>query len=228
VTAPLIVAIDGPAGVGKTTVSKLVARELNLPHIDTGAMYRAIGLAAKRRGIDTRDEAALEKLAEKTKIEFLPGEPARVLLDGEDVTSLIDRPRSAWPQAMSRRSPAFVACWSGFSRSSAGATEACSRGEISEPKSFRDTAQVLLTATPQVRANRRYKELQSKGISVPFETVLTEAITRDVQDSTRAESPLTIDDTYTVIDTSALTIPQVVDKIVKRVLGFLDAISRHR
>ncbi len=88
----MIVAIDGPSGVGKTTVSKLVARELNLPHIDTGAMYRAIGLAAKRRGIDARDEAALETLAEQTRIDFVPGDPPRVLLDGEDVTSLIRTP----------------------------------------------------------------------------------------------------------------------------------------
>ena len=89
---PRIVAIDGPSGVGKSTTSRLVARELNLPHIDTGSMYRAIGLAAKRRGIDTHDADHLEKLAEASKIDFIPGEKPRVLLDDEDITSLIRTP----------------------------------------------------------------------------------------------------------------------------------------
>src|SRR6185437_7910295 len=87
-----IIAIDGPSGVGKTTTSKLVARALNLPHIDTGAMYRALALAAKRAGIDTRDAAALETLASNARIEFIPGDPPRVFLVGEDVTSLIRTP----------------------------------------------------------------------------------------------------------------------------------------
>src|SRR5207249_2495619 len=91
-TNPLIVAIDGPSGVGKTTTSKLVARALNLPHIDTGAMYRAVALAAKRAGIGTRDAAALEELASNVRIEFIPGDPPRVLLDGEDVTALLRTP----------------------------------------------------------------------------------------------------------------------------------------
>src|SRR2546422_9793293 len=88
-TNPLIVAIDGPSGVGKTTTSKLVARALNLPHIDTGAMYRAVALAASRAGVDTRDAEALERLAANVRIEFIPGDPPRVLLDGEDVTALL-------------------------------------------------------------------------------------------------------------------------------------------
>ncbi|HXG58281.1 MAG TPA: (d)CMP kinase, partial [Thermoanaerobaculia bacterium] len=89
---PLIVAIDGPAGVGKSTTSRLVARALGIPHIDTGAMYRAIALAALRAGIDTGDQAALERLASRVRIEFVPDDPPRVLLDGEDVTALIRTP----------------------------------------------------------------------------------------------------------------------------------------
>ncbi|HEY0372169.1 MAG TPA: (d)CMP kinase, partial [Thermoanaerobaculia bacterium] len=89
---PLIVAIDGPSGVGKSTTSKLVARALDIPHIDTGAMYRTIGLAAVRGNIDLHDGDALEQLASSTAIEFVPGEPPRVLLEGEDVTHLIRTP----------------------------------------------------------------------------------------------------------------------------------------
>src|SRR5438270_13455522 len=87
-----IIAIDGPSGVGKTTTSRLVARELGIPHIDTGAMYRALALAATREGIGTRDEAKLEELASRTRIDFIPGEQARVLRNGEDVTSIIRTP----------------------------------------------------------------------------------------------------------------------------------------
>src|SRR5262249_25617214 len=78
--APMIVAIYGPSGVGKPTTSKLVARALNLPHIDTGAMYRAVALAATRAGISTRDAEALERLASEARIEFIPGQKPRVLL----------------------------------------------------------------------------------------------------------------------------------------------------
>ncbi|HEX9492492.1 MAG TPA: (d)CMP kinase, partial [Thermoanaerobaculia bacterium] len=91
-TAPLIVAIDGPSGVGKSTTSRRVARALNIPHIDTGAMYRAIGLASLREGIDPHDEAALAELAAKSRIEFVPGERGRLLLNGEDVSEQIRSP----------------------------------------------------------------------------------------------------------------------------------------
>ncbi|HEY3057281.1 MAG TPA: (d)CMP kinase [Thermoanaerobaculia bacterium] len=214
-TKPLIVAIDGPSGVGKTTTSKLVARALNIPHIDTGAMYRAIGLAAMRRGIDTRDETALEKLAEQTRIDFVPGDPARVLLDGDDVTSLIRTPEISMAASDVSAVPGvrrvLVELQQDLGRRNGGVLE----GRDIGTKVFPETPhKFFLTAKPQVRADRRYRELQGK---VPYETVLAEAMARDEQDSTRVESPLTFDESYTVIDTSTLTIPQVVDEIVRRV-----------
>src|ERR1051325_8039244 len=87
-----IVAIDVRCSVGMTTTSKLVARGLGIPQIDIGAMYRTVAMNAKRAGIGTRDAEALEKLAAGARIEFVPGDPPRVLLDGEDVTSLIRTP----------------------------------------------------------------------------------------------------------------------------------------
>jgi cytidylate kinase len=218
VTTPLIVAIDGPSGVGKSTTSRLVARELNIPHIDTGSMYRAIGLAAKRRGIDTHDAERLEKLAEASQIDFVPGERPHVLLDGEDITTLIRTPEISMAASDVSSVPAvrrvLVRHQQELGRRKGGVLE----GRDIGTKVFPETPyKFFLTATPRVRAERRFRELQVKGSTVSFESVLQATTARDEQDSTRADSPLTYDETYTVIDTSALTIPQVVERIVRRV-----------
>ncbi len=215
---PLIVAIDGPSGVGKSTTSKLVARTLNIPHIDTGAMYRAIGLAAMRRGIGTRDESALEQLAQEINIEFIPGEVARVLLDGDDVTSLIRTPEISMAASNVSAVPAvrrvLVNLQQQLGRKNGGVLE----GRDIGTKVFPETPhKFFLTARPEVRAERRYRELLAKGESADFATVLSDTITRDEQDSTRSDSPLTFDDSYTKVDTSDLTIAEVVSAIVETV-----------
>ena len=215
---PLIVAIDGPSGVGKSTTSKLVARALNIPHIDTGAMYRAIGLAALRRGIGTRDEAALEQLAQQINIEFIPGEVARVLLDGDDVTSLIRTPEISMAASNVSAVPAvrrvLVKLQQQLGRKNGGVLE----GRDIGTKVFPETPhKFFLTARPEVRAERRYRELLAKGESADFATVLSDTITRDEQDSTRSDSPLTFDESYTKVDTSDLTIGEVVAAIVNTV-----------
>lgn len=214
----LIVAIDGPAGVGKSTTSKRVARALNLPHIDTGAMYRAIGLDALRRGIGTRDEAALEQLASHASIEFVPGDPPRVLLDGEDITDRIRTPEVSMAASDVSAVPAvrrvLVRMQQELGRRNGGVLE----GRDIGTKVFPETPhKFFLTARPEVRARRRHAEMLEKGQAVELETVLAESIRRDEQDSTRADSPLTFDASYTVIDTSDLTIDEVVDAIVKKV-----------
>jgi cytidylate kinase len=220
VTDSLIVAIDGPSGVGKTTASRLVARELNIPHIDTGAMYRAIGVAALREGISVQDAASLEALTKRTHIEFLPGERPRVLLDGEDVTGLIRTPEISMAASHVSAVPAvrraLVRLQQELGRQGGGVLE----GRDIGTKVFPETPhKFFLTATPKVRADRRYRELMAKGQNIPFETVLAEASQRDEQDSSRADSPLTYDETYTVIDTSELSIPDVVKWIVDEVRG---------
>ena len=216
--APLIVAIDGPSGVGKTTTSRLVARELQIPHIDTGAMYRAIAVAASREGIDFQDSDSLAKLTERTRIEFLPGERPRVMLNGEDVTHLIRTPEismgASHVSAVTAVRRALVRLQQDLGRRAGGVLE----GRDIGTKVFPETPhKFFLTATPRVRAERRYRELVAKGSTVPFETVLEEAMRRDDQDSSRADSPLRYDESYTVIDTSELTIPEVVSRIVEAV-----------
>ena len=219
---PRIVAIDGPSGVGKSTTSKLVARALGVPHIDTGAMYRAIGLAALRNGIDVQDAAALETLASEVDIAFVPGDPPRVLLGGEDITPLIRTPEISMAASHVSAVPAvrrvLVRLQQELGRKNGGVLE----GRDIGTKVFPETPhKFFLTARPEVRAQRRYDELVAKGETVDFAAVLADCIQRDEQDSTRADSPLTYDDTYHVVDTSDLTIPEVVERIVKAVRSYV-------
>jgi cytidylate kinase len=218
VTVPLIIAIDGPSGVGKTTTSRLAAAALGIPHIDTGAMYRAIGLAARRAGISTRDGEALESLANGVRIEFIPGDRGLVLLNGEDVSALIRTPEISMAASDVSAVPAvrrvLVRLQQELGRRDGGVLE----GRDIGTKVFPETPfKFFLTARPEVRAERRYRELTAKGQNVDFATVLAEAKARDAQDSTRADSPLTYDDSYEVIDTSDVTIDEVVGRIVESV-----------
>lgn len=213
-----IVAIDGPSGVGKSTTSKLVARALGIPHIDTGAMYRAIGLAAVRRNIDLHDADALEQLASQTHIAFVPGDPPRVLLEGEDITHLIRTPEISMAASHVSAAPGvrrvLVRLQQELGRRNGGVLE----GRDIGTKVFPETPhKFFLTARPEVRAQRRYDELLAKGQPADFGTVLAETVQRDQQDSTRADSPLMHDESYQIIDTSDHTIEEVVDAIVRGV-----------
>src|SRR5437899_1471851 len=165
----LIVAIDGPAGVGKSTTSRLVARALKIPHIDTGAMYRAIALAALREEIDPHDELALEGLAQRMRIDLVPGEPPRVLLNGEDVTTLIRTPEVSMAASDVSTVPAvrriLVRFQQDLGRRSGGVLE----GRDIGTRVFPETPhKFFLTARPEVRARRRFDELAGKGTSPDF------------------------------------------------------------
>ena len=217
---PLIVAIDGPSGVGKTTASRRVAAVLHLPHIDTGAMYRAIALAATRAGVALDDEPRLDALASAAAIEFTPGERPSVMLDGEDITGLIRTPEMSMAASHVSAVPAvrrvLVRLQQAMGRRKGGVLE----GRDIGTKVFPDTPhKFFLTARPEVRAQRRYRELLAKGTATDLQQVLAETIQRDTQDSTRADSPLSFDDTYTVIDTSDRSIEEVVEAIAGHVNG---------
>jgi CMP/dCMP kinase len=195
-----------------------VARALNIPHIDTGAMYRAVGLAAKRAGIGTRDAEELERLASNARIEFIPGDPPRVLLEGEDVTDLIRTPEISMAASDVSAVPAvrrvLVRLQQELGHRSGGVLEGRDIGTKVFPETLH---KFFLTARPEVRARRRTNELLAKGEAADYDSVLADCVARDQQDSTREDSPLTYDSSYTVVDTSDLTIPEVVERIVKAV-----------
>ncbi len=220
----MIVTMDGPAGSGKSTAARLLAEALGVAHLDTGATYRAVTLAALRCGVDLTDEAGLAKLAEDADIRFEPAEgPARVLLDGEDVSEDI---RSAAVSdnshyiaaapgvrkvlvALQRRMGADLA------RQTGGVVaEGRDQGSVVFPNA---DVKFYLDASPEVRARRRTDELLAAGEEATCEDVLDAIRTRDHRDSTRALDPMVTPAGAAVIDTTNMTPEQVAAELVRRV-----------
>lgn len=222
-TAPLVVAIDGPSGAGKSTVARALARRLGIPYIDTGAMYRAVGLAARDAGFDLpiASPQSVIAIADEGRVELEPSpQGVRVLWNGRDVSDAIREPQiSLYASAVSaipgvRRR--LVAEQQRLGREKGGVLE----GRDIGTKVFPDAPhKFFLTASPEVRARRRALELAEKGDPRPFSEVLGDMERRDRDDSTRADSPLTLDGRYVLIDTTARDIEAVVaemEELVRR------------
>jgi len=222
---PFIVAIDGPAGAGKSTASRLLASRLGFALVDTGAIYRTVALAATRLGLELDDDAALAALLPGVDIHFAPP-PAgaggqRVLLGTEDVSALIRTPAiSAGASRVSAR-PVVRAGLLGLQRRLATAPE--HRGAVLEGRDigtvvFPDAdAKFFVTASPEERARRRYAELLAKGDASTFEQVLADQRARDKADSEREIAPLRPAPDSLIIDTSGTPIDAVVDRLVREV-----------
>jgi cytidylate kinase len=198
-----VVAIDGPAGAGKSTVARAVADELGFTYLDTGAMYRAVALAATERGVPAASIAA------SLKIE--PGE--RVLLDGRDVTGEIRTPAVSEAASQVAADPAVRAAIASEQRRLLAAGDWVAEGrDIGTVVAPDAELKVFLTADAAERARRRAGEL---GVDVA--TVLAEQTIRDERDRTRAHSPLMPADGAVVIDTTEMTLHEVVEEIAARV-----------
>ncbi|HKD18235.1 MAG TPA: (d)CMP kinase [Thermoanaerobaculia bacterium] len=220
-TGPLIVAIDGPSGAGKSSAARALAARLGVPYIDTGAMYRAVGLAARERGValPIDDPETVAAIAEAARIELVPvPEGNRILLDGRDVSAAIREPAiSLYASAVSaipavRR--ALVAEQRRLGRERGGVME----GRDIGTRVFPDTPfKFFLTADTPVRAQRRTRELADRGTPQPYEDVLRDMEKRDRDDGSRADSPLTLDDRYVLIDSTGRPLPAVVEEIERRV-----------
>lgn len=214
-------AIDGPSGAGKSTVARALAARLGVPYIDTGAMYRAIGLAAQRRGVrlPIEDPAAVAAIAEASRIELAASpEGTRVFLDGEDVSTVIRKPEiSAYASAVSaipavRR--VLVVQQQRMGRERGGVME----GRDIGTKVFPETPfKFFLTADPAIRADRRARELAGRGTPQSYGEVLRDMQKRDADDSSRTDSPLTLDGRYQVVDSSGRPVEAVIDDIEQRV-----------
>jgi len=217
----VIVAIDGPSGVGKSTVAEAVAWRLNLPHLETGAMYRALGWEIHRREIDPEDQSRVERVAETLDLQLQERADGSVeiLLGGRELDAKIRLPEvseitsliSSYP-AVRRR---MVALQRRFARSRGAVMEGRDIGS----KVFPDTVhKFFLTAPLDVRVERRIRQLEEAGrTNLTLAAIKAEVAERDARDTQRQESPLTLDATYTIVDTAEGSADEVADLIVERV-----------
>ncbi len=209
------VAIDGPAGAGKSTISRKLAEKLGFIYVDTGALYRAIGLKFLRLGFDTELNCDIEKIISTTKIDikFVGGEQ-RVFLDEEDVSSLIRTPdASMMASAVSAKGPvrAFLLDKQRqLAKENNVIMDGRDIGTVVLPNA---EIKIFLTASPEVRAKRRYVELCEKGSKVEYQDVLDDMIKRDYNDSHREIAPLKPSEESVIVDTSELGFDESVDTL---------------
>lgn len=209
-----LIAIDGPSGVGKSTTAKRVAARLGWQYLDTGAMYRAAALAIHRAGIELTDQPALEEVLSSLELSlnegrtYLAGEDVSEAIRSQEVTLLVTpvsadaRVREVLVEQQRRLGASGRWVVDGRDIGTVVFTQACCK--------------VFLTASPEARAQRRHHELQAKGQSPDFEAVLADLQRRDLADSTRAASPLRKAEDAVELDSSAMSLDQVVDWIVAR------------
>ena len=211
------VAIDGPAAAGKSTVAKRVARELGALYLDTGAMYRAVGLYMLRHGVSLDDAEGIKKRAADARVDvkYVDG-TQRVLLCGEDVSQAIrENAVSAAASAVSAV-PAVRELLVARQREIASGASVVMDGRDIGTKVLPDApVKVFLTASAEVRARRRCDELRAKGQDVPYEQLLEEIKQRDHNDATRAASPMVRAEDAVLLDSSDMAVDDVVAAIVR-------------
>ena len=211
------IAIDGPAGAGKSTVARLVADKLGYLYIDTGAMYRTVGLYVIRKGLDTTKPEHVNSVLDEINLDVkLSNEGQRIFLNGEDVTNLIRTPEismaasnvSAVPEVREK----MVFMQRKLAESKSVIMDGRDIGTVVLPNA---TTKIFLNASIDVRTDRRYKELIRKGQNVTFDEVKADIIKRDNNDMSRATSPLKKADDAVEVDTTGKSLDEVVGEIIE-------------
>lgn len=214
---PTAVALDGPAGAGKSSIAKRAAKELGFIYVDTGALYRTIGLAASRAGVEPVDSPEVDALLEKITVELTFNDKGEqvVLLNGEDVSGEIRTPEASMTASKISAIPNVRAYLLDLQRDMAKTNDIIMDGRDIGTVVLPDAqVKIFLTASPEARAGRRYKELIEKGMSVKYEDILSDVIERDYNDTHRKTAPLKAAEDSVNVDTTELDFEQSVNAII--------------
>lgn len=213
------IAIDGPAGAGKSSVAKEIAARLGFIYVDTGALYRSIGVNALRNGVATNDADAVTSLLPCVNVElkYIDG-AQRVILNGEDVSEAIRLPEASMAASNVSAIPAVRTFLLDLQRDMAKKNNVIMDGRDIGTVILPDAQyKFFLTASAEVRAERRFKELKEKNITVDFNELLEEIKQRDYNDSHRATAPLKQADDAELVDSSNMTKDEVIEYIISRI-----------
>ena len=211
------IAIDGPAGAGKSTIARAVAKKLGFIYVDTGAMYRAMALHFLREGIDGHDQEKIAAECPKAKVSLGYDEEGnqQVFLNGENVSSLIREEQVGNMASVTSAVPQVRAALLDLQRNMAKTHNVIMDGRDIGTVVLPDAqVKIFLTASPEARAGRRYKELIEKGMDVNYEDILKDVIARDYNDSHRETAPLKPAEGCVTVDTTELDFEQSVAKII--------------
>jgi len=215
----LLITIDGPAGAGKSTLGRRLAQELGYLFLDTGAMYRAVGLWAKEAQIDPNDKETIEQLCERLDLRLKQGaQGVEVFLNGRNVTPFLRTPEIDRWSSVVAQIPG-VRSWLLRLQRSYGleggvVAEGRDMGSVVFPEA---DVKFFLTASPEERAKRRYNDLIAQGANVTYQQVLEELIKRDKQDQNRKIAPLVVPKGAIIIDTSSLDLREVLDLMLQKI-----------
>lgn len=210
------VAIDGPAGAGKSTIARTAANTLGYIYVDTGALYRAVGVYSLRAGSDTKDAQAVKDTLSQIGVELkFIGDVQHVFLNGEDVSEEIRTPEASMAASDVSAVPAVRQFLFDLQRDIAKKNDCIMDGrDIGTVVLPEAQVKIFLTASPEARAMRRYKELQEKGAKDTYEAVLADLKQRDYNDSHRAVAPLKPAEDSILVDTTALNLKESVEKVI--------------
>lgn len=219
------VAIDGPSGAGKSTIARTAASDMEFIYVDTGAIYRSVGLYAMRKGVDTKNPQAVVPLLDEIKIEIRYDDSGvqRMILNGEDVSGEIRTPQASIAASDVSKIPEvrsfLLELQRDFARKNSVIMDGRDIGTVVLPNA---DLKIFLTATAEARAKRRWLELKEKGMEQKYEDVLRDVIWRDKNDSERDVAPLKPAEDSVTVDTTELDLQQsieLIERLIRERLG---------